>query len=212
MTICKLCDEKLKREEFNSFLSRCEICHYPKMGPQYKCSNCNRQWSIPIYSLSDYSGTYSKAILEKFKFLNDKSLARLVSSFFEKGLSILDSQKTAVLVPVPCSSVSLKKRGWDQMREVVKHIDRISVNAVVNISHSGIQQKNLTKDERAEFALRKYELNPKLKEKDLYLLKTHKVIIVDDIVTTKETVYAVASILKDAGISDISAVSWLCEL
>ena len=210
--LCIECRSKFEKERLDSFLYRCPVCGYPRLAPEYVCSNCARDNSIPIMSLNDYSGTYSRDVIEHIKFDGAKKLVPFVASDLSHALDKIDSLKNAVIVPVPCSPSSLKKRGWDQMLEICRHIKRPCIKAIVHNNNATLQQKTLTKEQRRLASLNKYSFNSSLSDKETELLKTRPVVIFDDIFTTGSTIYAIADILRTQKISNISALTWLCEL
>ncbi len=210
--ICGDCARKLDSECFDSMLSRCPSCHFPKLNDDYLCERCNNgQRKVHrIYPVARYDGSLSHSILYSFKFKGHKELARVIALYLERALSVLDPEGKAVLVPVPCSEQRLVRYGWDHMLEVVKALKRPYLCLIAN-RDSLQQQKSLDREQRLSASSGKFIIDPECKQ-ELEDLKGNKVIVVDDIATTLSTMNSAIDLLEAEGFTEVLGASWLCEL
>ena len=196
----------------------CPSCFYPIISTEYVCPRClkasvSNQQTFPVYCVSTYDGNLSYTVLQRFKFRNDKKLAKVIALMLNKGLDILDKQHKAVIVPVPCSKSSLKKRGWDQMKEVAKYLDREVLNLLEVSSKLSIQQKLLDRSERIKKTDKRFDLAKKYNlEELLTYLRGRQLILIDDVSTTFSTLTAAYEALKKLGFEEIKATVWLYDL
>ena len=215
LALCPTCIKALEDEKYDTFMSRCPVCYYPVAGSEYKCPRCRKNGSnaFPIYCVSTYDGDLSYSVLQRFKFHDDKRLAKVVAFMLNKALSILDPQENAVIVPIPCSKQSLRKRGWDQMKEVAKYLDRQSLPLLVNTSISSTQQKLLDRSQRLVKSSKRFELdNGYNLEEALKALKNRSLILIDDVSTTFSTLTAAHDCLASLGFENIKGAVWLYDL
>ncbi len=130
-----------------------------------------------------------------------------------KGLAELDAQHDAVIVPIPCSKASLKKRGWDQMKEVSKYLNREVLDLLTVSTTSNTQQKLLDRAQRINKNTKRFELSKKYGlNKLLEHLRDRQIILIDDVSTTFSTLSMAYDTLKKLGFEDVKAVVWLYDL
>lgn len=207
--LCEPCLEALKKETLDRSLSRCPKCYYPVLLPLYKCNKCNEDNSYTIYCVSRYDGKLSYSVLDSFKFQERKEFSIVVAHFLKMALSVLDPEGKAMLVPIPCSAQSLKKRGWDHMIEVCEDLKRPYVRALENCLD--VSQKKLSRLERIDLAKKRFQINEKMIG-SLEQYKDRKIIVVDDICTTMSTMKAAIDILRNEGFSDVVGAAWMLDI
>ncbi len=210
--ICDECKAALDGECFDSFMSRCPVCFYPKVAPFYECEKCSTGISYnKVYPVARYDGPLSYSILDSFKFHAHKEMANIIAMYLSRALSALDPQGIALIVPIPCSNMRLKKFGWDPMVEVAKALKRPFMQLLSNSDSRRIQQKRLNRQQRLSASEGRFVINPDYSDK-LDEIKDKSIIVIDDIVTTMSTMNSAISFLKENGFSNVSGASWLCEL
>lgn len=209
--ICDECKTALDGECFDSFMSRCPICFYPKVADLYVCENCSKPSFNKVFPVARYDGKLSYSILESFKFHSHKEMAPVIAMYLKRALEVLDSEQKAIIVPIPCSSIRLKKYGWDPMVEVAKALKRPFMQLLVNSDSRNTQQKRLNRQQRVKTSEGRFEINPEMVSK-LDELKDDQIIVIDDIVTTMSTMNSAISTLKENGFANVAGASWLCEL
>ena len=160
--------------------------------------------------MARYDGSLSYSILDGFKFRNRRQFAPVVALYLSRALDKLDPSHEAIIVPIPCSAARLEKYGWDQMEEVSRVLNRPYVHLLERNTENQIQQKRLSRDQREEVSGSKFILRSDCL--GIEELKKKKIIVVDDIITTGNTMEAALSILKSNGFTDVSGASWLAEL
>lgn len=210
--LCPTCSDLLEKDRFDSFSKRCPKCHYPLVSEDYSCQHCRDFPDFEVTSINDYSAPFSRRILQNYKFLNEKTLAEFLASEFNSALEKYDKNKT-LIVPVPSSPESIKKRGWDQMQQIAKVLEKkykYQTSPLLKTSDKAIsEQKNLGKADRIQSVKSKYTVNKTL---CLNMDKSIKIVLIDDIHTTGSTLFACRNILIENGFQDVSALTWLAEM
>ena len=208
--ICPDCAAKLDAECFDSFMTRCPDCFYPRISDQYACQRCASGKVHKLFPVARYDGSLSFSIVDSFKFHDKKQFAPVVALYLSRAIDKLDPNHESILIPIPCSAARLAKYGWDQMEEVCKALKRPYIHLLKRNDHSQIQQKNLTRTQREQVSQGRFSLvgdYPGIEE-----LKKKKIIVIDDIITTGSTMEAAISLLESNGFTDVSGASWLAEL
>lgn len=216
--ICPSCLSTLESEMFSTFMATCPSCFYPIISTEYLCPRCLKSpnssgCAFPVYCVSTYDGNLSYTVLQRFKFRDDKKLAKVVALMISKGLDELDSEHNAVIVPIPCSKASLRKRGWDQMKEVSKYLKREVLDLLSVTSNDNVQQKLLDRSHRLQKNTKRFELSKKYNLNELLEhIKGRQIILIDDVSTTFSTLTFAYDELKKIGFEDVKAVVWLYDL
>lgn len=216
--LCPSCLATLQSETFNTFMSRCPVCYYPIVGKEYSCPRCLKatakgKENFPVYCVSTYDGNLSYSVLQRFKFKNDKKLSNVVVYMLNQGLEVLDPRKSAIIVPIPCSKTSFRKRGWDQMKEVSKYLGREVLDLLEVSSNATGQQKLLDRSQRLSKTSKRYEFSKKYNLKEtLSHIAGRQIILIDDVSTTFSTLTAAREALKKIGLEEVKAVVWLYDL
>ncbi|MBO7348629.1 MAG: ComF family protein, partial [Spirochaetales bacterium] len=196
--ICDECKAALDGECFDSFMSRCPVCFYPKVAPFYECDKCAALSYNKVYPVARYDGPLSYSILDSFKFHAHKEMAHVIALYLSRALSALDPQGNALIVPIPCSNTRLKKSGWDPMVEVAKALRRPYLQILSNSDLQRIQQKRLNRQQRLSASEGRFVINPDYSGK-LDEIKDKSIIVIDDIVTTMSTMNSAISFLRENG-------------
>lgn len=193
-------------------MERCPKCFLPIVSSIYNCPRCHgNDGTIPVYGIADYNSNLSYSLLHRFKFLGDRRVAQIVAMRLQKAFDVLDPNAEAVVVPVPCSDETLKRRGWDQMLEVCRYLDRPTLEVLANLQHDESQQKLLNRSQRMEKGSgKRFEKSNRCKELSKEALET-PIIVVDDIATTFSTIMSAAGSLKEIGFKDVKAAVWLYD-
>ncbi len=196
--ICYSCIQKMDKAKFDSFMVRCKHCSYPLLSSIYKCPDCK---DYDVFSIYDYSDSFARQRLFDYKFNNKKKLSRFFASEINKNIN-----KDEIIVPIPSSDASIKRRGWDQMSEIAKHIDNERLCCLKN--NSTVQQKLLNKQDRIKAAQNKFYLCTPVDDD----LKNRKFVIIDDVYTTGSTVNDAVSVLRNNGLKNVRVITLFAEL
>lgn len=205
--LCPSCSCQAVTERFDTFMVRCPSCFHPLVSELYVCPEC----SMKIYSVYDYSASFVRRIVVRWKLEAERKLSPLVSGMFYDTLTELGlTPDKYCLTKVPSSRKGKRNRGWDHMSDVLlflKHKYNYSISDIlVTNKDSPVQQKNLNRAQRFEVARSRYKLKTK------YTLPTLPLVILDDITTTGASLHACKNILEENNLEVWGAVTLLQEL
>ncbi len=213
-SLCPSCRKLADTEKFDSFAVRCSVCSYPLVSSLYKCPRCRKGKTERIFSIYDYRAPFFRHILEQWKFEGRRTYTALMAQEYYNVLcQNYPDLENIVLVPVPCSAQSLKRRKWDQMKDVALHLKRkhgLKCSfLLVNSQKSGLQQKTLDRKRRISASEGKYTFNEELGAKED---KDKTYIVMDDISTTESTIRSCMSLLRENGFTDVQGLTLMAEL
>lgn len=192
------------------FQKRCIICHEKKQYKYLLCEDCFDKLSF-VDGYRDIDGTdcYFPLLHQGLtkKLIYDYKLSRkqVVKYFLADVVSDKIKQKNLqdyTLLIVPSTKSTINKRGFDHIheiaREVAKNLDMEYLpNAIVKVKESKIQH-NLSQLQRIENLRGAFEVNADLSNK--------KILVLDDIVTTKNTLREIKKTLNE-NYSDLKFVA-----
>jgi len=171
---------------------------------------------VEIYSTSFYEGTMKDLIL-KLKFNHKKDIAKVLAYFLFKYFYKLKAYKkecgdfsfleNIVAVPVPTNKSNIKRRGYNNVYEIVREFAALSKvsyskNILLKIKNTKPQYK-LGPKKRAENVSGSFSIN--LKEYKRFKGKT--VLIIDDIYTTGATLNEVIKTFKKEEVNNIFCIT-----
>ena len=198
---------------------RCPKCFFPMVSYDYDCPRCHTKEGksctntsvVPIYAIADYNSNLSYSLLHRFKFFGDKKMAKVAAMYMQRAVDALDPKGDAYIVPVPCSRRSLKERGWDQMVQVCRYMDRPMLRILENTNEGLSQQKLLDRNQRMERGReRRFSMASAYEGMDEGY-GNRPVVLVDDVTTTFSTIQAAACCLAGMGFKDVKAAVWLYD-
>jgi len=161
------------------------------------------RWAFDsIRPLFSYAGS-AKDLMAAYKTRKRRSLAPFFAELFAR--SIERDWPGRTIVPVPPRPGKTRRRGWDQVEEIARHLERRSC-AVARLleRRPSDEQKRLGRGERGANAKRAYFLRPEASSPRLVLL-------IDDVVTTGATLDACARALKEGGASTVDALVFAAD-
>ena len=173
------------------FQKRCIICHEKKQHKYLLCEDCLDKL-VFVDGHRDIDGTdcYFPLLYQGLtkKLIYDYKLGRkeVVRYFLADVVSDKIKQKNLqgyTLLKVPSTKSKINKRGFDHIHEIAKEVEKILgmeylPDAIVKVKETKIQH-NLSQLQRIENLKGAFELNADLSDK--------KILVLDDIVTTKNT-------------------------
>ena len=173
------------------FQKRCIICHEKKRHKYLLCEDCLDKLVL-VDGHRDIDGTdcYFPLLYQGLtkKLIYDYKLGRkeVVRYFLADVVSDKIKQKNLqdyTLLKVPSTKSKINKRGFDHIHEIAKEVAKILgmeylPDAIVKVKETKIQH-NLSQLQRIENLKGAFELNADLSDK--------KILVLDDIVTTKNT-------------------------
>ena len=156
----------------------------------------------PHIALATAIGPYDetlKAIVHALKYDRRSTIARgLARQMALAGRNVLDGADAAV--PVPLHRARERERGFNQARELARHIGVPVLDALVR-SRRTAAQADLPKARRAANVRGAFALKPGTDVEGRVL------VLVDDVSTTGSTLNACAAPLLDAGAREIRALT-----
>lgn len=204
LPLCVNCDNKFLT--YNDNISRCNNCGKILVSEENICTDCrenpvinNIHKIIPLFSYR----LWNKELLYKWKIQGYRNFAYI---FAKKVIKIYNKYfPDYFLVPVPPRPNKIKRRGWDQIDDLVKYIKCESNIKIINLLERTEyqQQKKLNRAQRLAHKGSSYILRKKYEKVKL----PKKVVIIDDILTTGVTLENCAITLKNAGVETIGAIT-----
>ena len=182
--MCKKCEIKLNKE--NKYIN------YDKIEDKY--------FEEHIY-LFKYDRIVRKQILN-YKFNEKSYIYRMFIDFMKKNQNIYcKMKKYDIIMPVPISKKRLKERGYNQTslfaREIALIIKKEYQEDNLQKVKENLAQSTLNKQEREENVKDVYKL------RDIEIVKNKKILLMDDIYTTGNTLNECSKILKQAGANNV---------
>lgn len=170
------------------------------------CPRCRRRPSALTESraIGAYDGSL-RAIVHAFKYGGCRSLARgLGARLRESAAGLLGNAD--IVVPVPLHRSRRRGRGFNQARELARHLGLPLVDALrrtrATPSQTDLPAAARHGNVRDAFALARRQL-PWL----ALNVEGLRIVLVDDVSTTGATIEACARVLRAAGAADVSAVT-----
>lgn len=192
------------------FQKRCIICHEEKQYKYLLCEDCLDKL-VFVDGHRDIDGTdcYFPLLYQGLtkKLIYDYKLGRkeVVRYFLADIVSDKIKQKNLqdyTLLKVPSTKSKINKRGFDHIHEIAKEVAKILgmeylPDAIVKVKETKIQH-NLSQLQRIENLKGAFALNADLSDK--------KILVLDDIVTTKNTLREMKNTLN-GNYTDLKFVS-----
>lgn len=184
--LCKKCETKITNQA--CFLVECNIEEISELMYIFK-----------------YEGEIRNLILQ-YKFKEKAYLYKTLVKFLLKNEKIYKKTKNYdIIIPVPISKKRYKERGYNQSLLIAKEISKnlkIGIKKDILIKTKNIiEQSKLNKEEREKNIEKVYEVR-KTKE-----LENKKILIIDDIYTTGNTVKECARTLKKLNPKNIGVLT-----
>ncbi|MDQ3158538.1 MAG: hypothetical protein M3P98_00140 [bacterium] len=145
-----------------------------------------------------YAG-YAKRLIYQMKFVPDRTAALLVAKWLDGIVSALDVD---VVTWVPTANKRVRERGFDHSKLIAKHFAELRSLPVDELLYRmgkarQVGSQKLTRRQQIRGVF--------LPSKPIY---QQKVLIIDDIVTTGATLNEATKILKQAGASKVTSLTF----
>jgi ComF family protein len=171
------------------------------------CARCRR--SATAIDRSRSGGAYEGAlrdIIHAFKYDGRRTLAVPLARIMRAASDDL-LRDADVIVPVPLHAVRRLRRGFNQASDLARRLDRPVVNALWRVRATS-PQAGLTAAARRRNVRRAFRLSPFLSRSTRSrFIDNRIVVLVDDVSTTGATLDACARVLKDAGATEVRALT-----
>jgi len=199
--LCAECAALVPRPQY-----ACQRCAIPLAENMPLCGACQNQ--PPVFDHARTAALYAPPAsqwISALKFHHQLSVARLMAEALRAPLmSLVPEVSDAALLAVPLHQRRLRQRGFNQSYEIVRQLAALSG---IRCLHHGLirhrptaRQTTLSKAQRVKnvrgaFSVNRQNWPP-------------QVIIVDDVITTGNTINECARILKKAGVQRVDALAF----
>ena len=194
-SLCSGCKSLLSQTEFT-----CPQCGIELQNQQSICGKCQRH--PPHFDSAAYVSSYQPPVDKwvmglKFgkKIIFSKMFAELMLPF----VNTTDSHY--ILMPVPLHAQRLRNRGYNQSYEIAKELSKLSGR---ELNTSLIRIKNTKMQAQLKFNQREKNVKRAFSVDETFN-KTH-IILIDDVMTSGNTLNECAKTLKKAGAYDIKVL------
>lgn len=169
--------------------------------PLERCPRCRRRPAAVdrTRAVGAYEGTL-RSIVHALKYDGCRSLARPLARLMrDRGADMLAG--ASAVVPVPLHGSRRRDRGFNQARDLARHLGLPLVDALRRVRATAPQAELPAAQRHANvrdaFAVRR----------PVAALRTRVVVLVDDVSTTGATLNACARVLKEAGVGEVRALT-----
>jgi ComF family protein len=122
----------------------------------------------------------------------------------ERGRDKINSWRADFIVPIPLHRVKKAERGYNQSFYLAKGVSKVSgikvSSRILRRKKFTISQTQLSRTERQANVLNAFEVKARH-------LEGKRIILIDDVITTGSTVSEAARVLKNAGATEVFALS-----
>jgi ComF family protein len=197
--LCEACARTLPR-----LTHHCSRCAEPMHTPTELCGQCVQQ--PPPFQRVIAPWLYAQPLdflIKSLKFNQQLAMARLLG---QQLATLVADQKPHIdaIIPVPLHPSRLRQRGFNQALEIARPLSRqlgipIDAHSVIR-TQATPSQTRLTKEQRKRNLQQAFAVKKPLTFK--------RVAIVDDVMTSGQTVTALTHTMQQAGISHTEI--WIC--
>jgi len=190
-------------------VARCSRCFSPTpIAPgSHECSTCST-YPPPadrIRFLWDYSGTV-RDLIRSMKYRPSVYLTRVAARLMTEALPLLFEEPTwDLVIPIPSSPQSLKKRAFHPCHEMARIIERST--PVGRVSHALYHSRSRTPQARRSHAERMQGLPSLFTVRSERVVTDKRVLLIEDVITTGATIGAACHALRNAGATHIDVLA-----
>lgn len=190
-------------------LKPCTLCHqtWHKYQKTSLCINCWKQLriqptlitkrDISIHVATSYDFPINR-LLQQFKYQH----ALHHTDIFKDVLARVNISQVQAIVPMPISIQRLQQRGYNQayiLAKILAEQYKLPIWMPIERQHTH-QQKNLGRLERIQYIESQFKINQKIR------LCYRRVVIIDDVVTTGSSIYALKNKLHELGCKQVDVI------
>ncbi|OHA14309.1 MAG: hypothetical protein A3G49_03650, partial [Candidatus Sungbacteria bacterium RIFCSPLOWO2_12_FULL_41_11] len=199
--LCKGCFDALNSQ---IEVQKCPVCSYRNFSG-ILCQVCRKNSDLTrLLFCHDYKNAVVRELIHAFKYGFLRELADPLSVFLINMVkkNKIRLQKTILVVPIPLHSAKLRKRGLNQSELLAKNFaGYFRLNMIAD---------NLTRNKNTEpqiemsnFKKRRENITGAFEVLRPEEFKNKKIILVDDVSTSRSTLEEAAKVLKGAGAKSI---------
>lgn len=198
-----LCEACVK--QFAPPLTRCQTCALHTPSGQRQCGACIRHPPPLDQALAGVSYVYPWArLITEFKFHAHTGWARSFATLLRATAQVNATLESSdVLIPMPLSKERLKLRGFNQAVLLARALetDKVQTDLLLRIQDTP-PQSSLQRKERLTRVQNAFAVNPLR----IQHIKNHRVMLVDDVMTSGASLHAAARTLRQAGAIHIESL------
>lgn len=202
LRLCPTCLRRLFGEKLSEQggIDRCITCGMPLISEIGTCLSCREsRFSFTAHRSIFMYQDAAESLIRCYKFGAIPALAGVLACYLEQILRT-EAGCTLPLVPVPARRSSVRKRGWDQMKLITRHLRHKGFRTAHLLTRTGgSSQKSLNYFQRMNNLRGHIKYNPSS------AAPPTKVILLDDVFTTGATLDECAKVLCAAGVREIKA-------
>jgi len=162
-----------------------------------RCRGVERSFDA-AYPLFSYGGAF-RTLISAYKKGGRRSLGGLFADMLAEEIE--GRWPGRVVVPVPPRPGKIRTRGWDQVEEIARRLERLGFEVCRPLERRrSAEQKALGRGDRGANALAAYGLKTGAEVPE-------SPVLVDDIITTCATLEACAAALRSGGAVSVVAVA-----
>ena len=188
-------------------MQKCPVCSERNFSG-ILCRVCRKKSDLTRFLFChDYKNAVSRELIHAFKYGFVQELAEPLSGFLVRMVKEykIRLQKTMLVVPIPLHSAKLRKRGFNQSELIAKNF---AGYFGLNMIHDNLARNKNTEPqiEMSDFQKRKENIADAFAVLRPEEFENKKIILVDDVSTSRSTLEEAAKVLKKAGAKSIWGV------
>ena len=185
--LCEYC----KYDIINDSFEACILCHRLARPSENICTACNSAFTKAWCVGSRSEGL--KELLNRYKFERSRAAYVPLAELLHTTLPALPND--IIIVPIPTIAPHIRERGYDQTALLACQVAKLR-----SLTYSPLLQRKTNSVQRR--ASRKQRI---LQAKEAFMAKkcAGRYLVIDDISTTGSTLNAAATVLLDAGASEV---------
>jgi len=196
--ICQGCYDDLPWNRDGCF--RCALPLPPPISKEHFCGKCQRQ--PPPFDQAVVPLLYEREVaplISGFKFRNRLEYCRLLAQVLADHLAEGVKSWPQLILPVPLHKSRLRERGYNQSLEIARLLGR---RLDIPIEYQKLQRHHNT-NPQSDLNIAERQKNIKAAFSLLKPLNVRRVAVVDDVITTGETVAEISRLLKQNGVQQV---------
>jgi ComF family protein len=158
-----------------------------------------------IFYFTEYKNSLIRSLIWQLKFKYSKEIVAILVNCYLEILKKYSFLNNYLFVPVPCSYVNLKKRGFSQSKLLIDGILKKQQLDFIDLlikRRKIAPQKERSLKSRNNLSGKDFVLDQKYSHK----IANKNVLLLDDICTTGQTINACAETLKKYGAKSVSGI------
>jgi ComF family protein len=161
-----------------------------------------------LYFVIDYQNPLIKNLIQYFKYQPFvKELGKILSSLIITHFQLLEKPPNFsdfILIPLPLDKKKLRWRGFNQAEEIGKELAKFL--KIPLVTHCLTKIKETTPQVELSDEKRKENIRGAFFVKNGELIKSKKILLIDDVYTTGSTMEEAARVLKKTGAKEIIGI------